>query len=151
MAPGLLAMLARPAELPSGAGTVEFQREQPAADGAARVAVYLAAYRDLDLGGLSLAFGWTDFGLAAQAPLRFVSAAAGAPALLDNRLPGTIAVAWLGGLRLRAGQRLLLGYVDLPAAGGQVSFPALYGVRANDRTTGRQVAIGAPRTAGTTQ
>jgi len=151
MAPGLLAMLARPAELPSGAGAVEFQREQPAADGAARVAVYLAAYRDVDLGGLSLAFGWSDSSLAAQAPLRFVSAAAGAPALLDNRLPGTIAAAWLGGLRLRAGQRLLLGFVDLPAAGGQVSFPVLHGVKANDRTTGRQVPIGAPQTGGTRQ
>jgi uncharacterized repeat protein (TIGR01451 family) len=156
MAPGLLAMLARPAELPSGAGAVEFQGEQSGEDGSARVAVYLAAYRDVDLGGLSLAFGWSDSGPAAQAPLRFVSGAAGAPALLDNRLPGTIAAAWLGGLRLRAGQRLLLGFVDLPAAGGQVSFPVLHGVKANDRATGRQVPIGVPesgvsRTGGTTQ
>jgi uncharacterized repeat protein (TIGR01451 family) len=151
MAPGLLAMLARPVEPPSGAGAVEFQREQSGEDGAARVAVYLAAYRDVDLGGLSLALGWTDSSLAAQAPLRFVSAAAGAPALLDNRLPGTIAAAWLGGLRLRAGQRLLLGFVDLPAAGGQVSFPVLHGVKANDRTTGRQVPIGVSRSGGTTQ
>jgi len=151
MAPGLAAMLARPAEPPSGAGAVEFQREQSGEDGAARVAVYLAAYRDVDLGGLSLAFGWSDSSLAAQAPLRFVSAAAGAPALLDNRLPGTIAAAWLDGLRLRAGQRLLLGFVDLPAAGGQVSLPVLYGVKANDRTTGRQVPIGVPRSGGTTR
>ena len=151
MAPGLAAMLARPAEPPSGAGAVEFQREQSGEDGAARVAVYLAAYRDVDLGGLSLAFGWSDSSLAAQAPLRFVSAAAGAPALLDNRLPGAIAAAWLGGLRLRAGQRLLLGFVDLPAAGGQVSLPVLYGVKANDRTTGRQVPIGVPRSGGTTR
>ena len=134
-----------------GAGAVEFQHEQSGEDGAARVAVDLAAYGDVDLGGLSLAFGWTDSSVAAQATLRFVSAAAGAPALLDNRLPGTLAVTWLGGLRLRAGQRLLLGFVDLPVAGRQVSFPVLHGVKANDRTTGRQVPVGAPRTAQTTQ
>ena len=151
MAPGLLAMLARPAELPSGAGAVEFQREQPAADGAARVAVYLSAHRDLDLGGLSLALGWTDSSPAAQATLRFIPAAAGAPALLDDGLPGAIAAAWLGRLQLRAGQRLLLGFVDLPAAGGQVSFPVLHGVKANDRTTGRQVPISVSRSGGTTQ
>jgi hypothetical protein len=145
MAPGLLAMLARPAELPSGAGAVEFQREQPAADGAARVAVYLAAYRDLDLGGLSLAFGWTDSSLAAQAPLGFVSAAAGAPALLDNRLPGTIAAAWLGGLRLRAGQRLLLGFVHISTSGQQVTLPVLYGAMANDRATGVRIPLELPR------
>jgi hypothetical protein len=151
MAPGVVAMLARPAELPSAAGAVEFQHEQPAEDGAERVGVYLSAYRNLDLGGLSLALGWTDSSLAAQATLRFISATAGAPALLDNQLPGTIAAAWLGGLQLRAGQRLLLGFVDLPAAGQPVALPLLYGVKANDRETGRQVPIGAPRSGGTMQ
>jgi len=151
MAPGLAAMLARPSELPLGAGAVEFQHERPAEDGAERVAVYLSAYRDLDLGGLSLALGWTDSSPAAQATLRFIPAAAGAPALLDNGLPGTIAAAWLGGLRLRAGQRLLLGFVDLPAAGQPVALPLLYGVKANDRETGRQVPIGGPRSGGTTR
>jgi sugar lactone lactonase YvrE len=156
LAPGLAAMLARPADVPLGAGAVEFQREPPAEDGAERVAVYLSAYQNLDLGGLSLALGWTDSSPAAQATLRFISATAGAPALLDNRLPGTIAVAWLGGLQLRAGQRLLLGFVDVPAAGqrarfGRATLPALHGVMANDGKTGRQVLIGAPRTGGTTQ
>jgi len=151
LAPGLLTMLARPADVPFGAGAVEFQRERPAEDGAERVAVYLSAYQNLDLGGLSLALGWTDSSPAAQATLHFIPAAAGAPALLDNQLPGTIAAAWLGGLRLRAGQRLLLGFVDLPPAGGQVSFPVLHGVKANDRTTGRQVEIGVSRSGGTTQ
>jgi len=145
MAPGLVAMLARPSEVPLGAGAVEFQRQQPAEDGAERVAVYLSAYRDLDLGGLSLALGWTDSSAAAQAPLRFVSATAGAPALLDNQLPGAIAAAWLGGLQLRAGQRLLLGFVHISTSGQQVTLPVLYGAMANDRATGARIPLELPR------
>jgi hypothetical protein len=51
------------------------------------------------------------------------------PTLIDAGVPGMLAIAWLYGITIPRGSRLLLGWVQLPASG---SPPALvfYGVDA---------------------
>jgi len=91
------------------AGRLQFGSPMTAEGGAVRVPVYLQAARDLELAGLSVAFSALGSG-----SLRFVNGETKAPTLVDAELPGVLAVAWLEGLQMAAGQRLLLGYVVAP-------------------------------------
>ena len=73
-----------------------------------RVPVYLQAGRDLVR--TAVTFGLGD----QQSPLHFVNAAPAAPSLMQDSQPGAVALAWLDGLSVGAGERLLLGYVTGP-------------------------------------
>jgi hypothetical protein len=127
--------MALPAES-AAAGNLEFGPPEPAG-----IPVYLWAVRELNLSALSFSLGWT--GAAARGKLRFVAADVGAPSLLDDALAGTLAMAWLDGMQLAAGQRLLLGFIDPADAAGALP-PAFYGVKANDRQTGAAVRLATP-------
>ena len=98
----------------------------PLVDGARPL--YLLASRDLDLSGFSLGLGIGD------QPILFTSSGAPAPMIVDNDLPGMLAVAWLDGLTLEARQPLFLGYV---AAGPGT--PQLFGAIGNQRADGKPV------------
>jgi len=94
-----------------------------------RVPLFLQLAGASNLAGLSLAVGMSDG--QAGAHLRFVPAdGVPAPSLIDDRLPGVLALAWLDGLRLPGSRRVLLGYVEVPAvpAGDSLRF---YGASAN--------------------
>jgi hypothetical protein len=91
-----------------------------------RTAIYLRATSGLSLIGLSFSVG-------TEGAVRFTPAAL-VPSLTDTELPGILAVAWLEGLDLKAGGRILLGSLDNK---GPLHF---FGVSANDRN-GRTVAI----------
>jgi hypothetical protein len=74
--------------------------------------------------------------------LRFVTTAETPPSLAQDTQPGVVAAAWLEGLSLRAGERLLLGYVVGPA-GGLANLKA-YGISACGLDDNREVRLGAP-------
>jgi uncharacterized repeat protein (TIGR01451 family) len=122
--------MALPAES-AAVGNLEFGPPEPAG-----IPLYLRADRELNLSALSFSLGWAG----ARGKLRFVAADVGAPSLLDDALPGTLAMAWLDGMQLAAGGRLLLGLIDPPGAAGELP-PAFYGVKANDRQTGAAVPL----------
>ncbi|HUB82260.1 MAG TPA: hypothetical protein VMB03_25865 [Bryobacteraceae bacterium] len=85
---------------------------QGAGTGQDRVPIYLESRVDLSHFGLS--FGLGD----RQSRLQFQAAAGVAPTLVQDGtsgLTGAIAAAWLNGLEVRAGQRMLLGYVVGPS------------------------------------
>jgi len=136
-APGMAAMR-RPSLGQAGNLRLDFG-EARAEAGRALVPVYLTAAARLDLMGLSLALGLPGGG---GAPLVWLAGEAGAPTLTDNGLPGTLALSWLGGLRLQAGQRVLLGYAEVPggAPAGALQF---IGAIANS-ADGRPLAVGLP-------
>jgi len=133
MAPGLAAMK-RPSLGQTGNLRLEFG-EARAEAGRALVPVYLTAAARLELRGLSLALALPGGG----APLAWLPGEAGAPTLTDSGLPGTLALAWLGGLRLQAGQRVLLGYAEM-TGGAQASALKFIGAIANS-ADGRPLAV----------
>jgi hypothetical protein len=136
LAPGLVAMR-RPS--PGQAGNLRLEFGEARADaGRVLVPVYLTAAARLDLVGLSLALGLPGGG----APLAWLPGEAGAPTLTDDGLPGTLALSWLGGLRLQAGQRVLLGYAEM-TAGAPASALQFIGAIANS-ADGRPLAVGLP-------
>jgi photosystem II stability/assembly factor-like uncharacterized protein len=73
-----------------------------------RVAVYLEAVSDLSRVAVTLAAG------DGRSKLRFEPAAGAEPTLVQDSSAGVIAAAWLDGLSVRAGGRLLLGYIEGP-------------------------------------
>ncbi len=86
---------------------------QAAPGGAFRVPVYWRSTSEQDLAGFS--FG---LGVAGEAtPLRFVPGEIAAPTVTDGNLTGSLSAAWLEGLKLPAGRRILLGYVEIPTGG----------------------------------
>jgi sugar lactone lactonase YvrE len=104
-----------------------------------RVPLYLRARREPVLAGLSLALGLEREG---TERLRFVSAESGAPSLVDEGLPGRLAVAWLARLPLNADGPTLLGWVEIAGwrDGQPVSAPLrIYGldvsIQVDDSTT----------------
>jgi hypothetical protein len=143
-APGLEALglvAPEPAEVPEreAAGRLLLGGPELAA-GFYRVPVYLEADRDLALMGLAWSVGLRD--RTAPVALSFGAGDLGKPAVVDTGEPGTLAVAHLEDLMLAAGQRLLLGYVQVPAAADGTA-PALevYGAQANTQGTGESVPL----------
>jgi hypothetical protein len=102
--------------------------------------VYLTAGRGLFRVAVTFALG------DARAPLRFVATAATPPSLAQDSQPGVVAVAWLEGLSIRAGARLLLGYVAGPA--GALANLKAYGISASGLDDNREVRLDASRIGG---
>jgi hypothetical protein len=103
------------------AGRLQLGSPEPVEGGAVRVPVYLQAARDLELAGLSVAFSGFGDGQTA----RFVAGEAGAPSLVDAAVSGMLAVAWLDGITIPRGIRLLLGWVEFTSRAGAVSLPPI--------------------------
>ena len=138
-APGMVAM-GRPSLGQAGNLRLEFG-EARADAGRGVVPIYLVGAARLELMGLSLALGLPGGG---GAPLAWLAGDAGAPTLTDHGLPGTLALSWLGGLRLQAGQRVLLGYAEITGAPTDAArLLRFFGAIANS-ADGRPLAVGLP-------
>lgn len=109
-------------------GTLRFGPAEPAANGGQRVPVSLLVTRDVPRVAVALGVGDQ------QSQLHFVSAGV-APSLVQDSQVGVLALGWLDGLSIRAGENLLLGYVTGPA--GYAANLKVFGVSAaglNDST-----------------
>jgi len=100
------------------------------------MAVYLDA-RD-DLPRFAFTFGFGD----GRSQLAFTASPGAAPSLAQDTQPGAIAAAWLNGLSLPSGGRLLLGYVSGP--GGALSQSSVYGLSASNLENNQPVRIEGP-------
>jgi len=112
-------------ERPASAGAVEATLAMGPAEATAdgeRVPVYLEARSNLARVAVTFALGDE------VSQLRFVASPATPPSLAEDNQRGAVAVAWFDGLSVRAGARLLLGYVSGPA--GVSSKLRLYGMSA---------------------
>jgi hypothetical protein len=98
-----------------------------------RVPVYLQATRDL--ARLAVAFSLGD----QQSQLRFEAAPGIAPSLVQDSQTGLVAAAWLGGLNVPAGERLLLGYVVGPS--GSAGNLKIFGASATGLNDNREVGL----------
>jgi len=98
-----------------------------------RVSVRLKAERDLVRVAVTFALGDQ------RSDLRFVASVETPPSLAQDSQPGVVAVAWLGGLSIRAGERLLLGYVAGPA--GALANLKVYGLSASGLDDNREVRL----------
>ena len=96
---------------PEAAELLELGAPEPSPSGNARVPIYLVTHGSLQLAGLALSIGVEGDGNSAQ--LRFTPGVAGAPTLVDTGVPGVVSAAWLEPLVVQAGQRLLLGLVEI--------------------------------------
>jgi hypothetical protein len=119
--PELVAQAFQPVLPGEPAGRLQFGSPQAAEGGAVRIPVYLEAARDLELAGLSVAFSGFGDGQTA----RFVAGEAGTPSLVDTGVPGVLAIAWLDGITIPRGSRLLLGWVEFTSRAGAVSLPPI--------------------------
>jgi hypothetical protein len=125
----------RPAEVTA---TLVLGAAEGAGTGQDRVPVYVQGGRDLNQ--LAVGFSIGD----EQSQLRFVSADT-APSLLQEAQRGVISAAWMGGLNVRAGQRVLLGYVVGPT--GSAANLKVFGVSAAGLNDNQEVGFdvsGAP-------
>jgi hypothetical protein len=98
-----------------------------------RVPVYLQAGRDLVR--VALTFGLGD----QKSQLRFEAAPGTVPSMLQDGQPGYVVAAWLEGLNVNAGQRLLLGYIVGPS--GWAENLKVFGVSASGLTDNRLVGL----------
>jgi hypothetical protein len=112
-------------------------------EGAERIPVYLEARQDLVRVAVAFALGDQ------RSQLRFVPTAERPPTLAQDNQPGVVAVAWLEGLSVRAGERLLLGYVAGPA--GASANLKVYGISASGLADNREVRLDAPAAGGLQQ
>jgi hypothetical protein len=104
-----------------------------------RVPVYLRAGRDLVR--VAVTFGLGD----QQSRLRFEAVPGLAPSLVEDGQSGVVAAAWLEGLNVSAGQRLLLGYIVGPS--GSAANLKVFGASASGRNDNQEVGLdvsGAP-------
>jgi hypothetical protein len=101
-----------------------------------RIPVYLEATRDLSQIALTLALGDQ------RSQLHFVAAPDTPPSLARDGQVGVVALAWLEGVTLRAGERRLLGYVTGPA--GALTGLRLYGSSARGLHDNREVRVALP-------
>jgi hypothetical protein len=99
----------QPVSRPPLGGTLVLGTAEPSGNGQVRVPVYLQGGRDLPR--LAFTFGLGDL----QSQLQFQAASEITPTLVVDNVKGVIVAAWLGGIDVRAGQRVLLGYVVAPA------------------------------------
>jgi hypothetical protein len=114
-------------------GTIVLGPSQGAGAGQDRVPIYLRAGREL--ARLGVAFSLGD----GQSQFRFEPAPGIDPSIMQDSQPGFIAGAWVGGLDVRAGQQLLLGYVVGPA--GSAANLKVYGVSASGLNDFREVGL----------
>jgi hypothetical protein len=105
-----------------------------------RVPVYLEAGRDLVRVAVTFALGDQ------RSQLRFAPTADTPPSLAQDSQLGVVAVAWLEGVSVRAGERLLLGYVVGPT--GASANLKVYGVSASGLDDNREVRLDARTPAG---
>ncbi len=100
------------------------------------IPVYLEAGRDLVRVAVTFALGDQ------RSQLSFVSTAQTPPSLVQDSQLGVVAVAWLNGVSVPAGGRLLLGYVAGPAV--VLANLKVYGVSASGLDDNREVRLDAP-------
>ena len=131
---------ARPAIRTAAAGAVGLGPVERQADGSERAPVYLSAAEALTR--VAVTFGLGD----QQSQLRFTAAAGFEPSLVQDSQLGVVAAAWLDGITVPAGDRLLLGYVTGPA--GALANVQFYGVSASGLDDNREVRLEAATTAG---
>ena len=112
-------------------------------NGEERVPVYLAAVTDLV--HVAVTFGLGD----ERSQLRFVPTAETPPSLAQDGQLGAVAAAWLEGVTVRVGERLLLGYVTGPT--GMSANLRVFGVSASGLDDNREVRLDAPTAGGLRQ
>jgi hypothetical protein len=112
-------------------GTLQFGPPEPAGGGQ-RVPVSLLVTRDVPRMALTLGVGDQ------QSQLHFVSAGV-APSLAQDSQVGVLALGWLDGLNVRAGESLLLGYVTGPA--GYAANLKVFGVSAAGLNGGNELGV----------
>jgi hypothetical protein len=105
-----------------------------------RVPVLLKAERDLARVAVTFALGDQ------RSNLRFVATAETPPSLAQDGQPGVVAVVWVEGLSVPAGEQLLLGYVAGPA--GALASLKVYGLSASGLDDDREVRLDAAGTRG---
>jgi hypothetical protein len=108
-----------------------------------RVPVYLEARNGLVRVAVTFALGDQ------RSQLRFAPTAETPPSLAQESQLGVVAVAWFAGVNVRAGERLLLGYVAGPT--GASANLRVYGTSASGLDDNREVRLDAPATAGLRQ
>jgi sugar lactone lactonase YvrE len=121
-------------------GALVMGRPERAGEGEERIPVYLEAKQDLVQ--VAVTFGLGD----QQSQLRFVPTAETPPSMVEDSQLGAVAAAWLNGVSVRAGERLLLGYVSGPA--GVLANLNVYAVSASRLADNREVRLDAPAAAG---
>jgi len=125
------AAAARPHTPPRG--SLSIGRPEAYGAGEERAAIYLQASAALQRIAVTFALG------DGKSPLRFQPAPDAGPSLAQDTQPGVVAAAWLNGLSLPAGQRLLLGYITGPA--GSLGNLTVYGLSAAGVDDGRETPL----------
>lgn len=121
-------------------GTLALGDPEKPGEAEERVPVYLEAGRDLVRVAVTFALGDQ------RSQLRFVATADTPPSLVQDSQLGVVAVAWLEGVSVRTGERLLLGYVVGPT--GVSANLKVYGASAVGSDDNREVRLAAPTTVG---
>jgi uncharacterized repeat protein (TIGR01451 family) len=126
---------------PGGAaqGALALGSAERGSGGTERIPVYLEARQDLAQVAVTFALGDQ------RSQLRFVAGAA-APSLTQDSQLGVVAAAWLDGVSVRAGERLLLGFVEGPT--GVSANLRVYGASASGVGDNREVRLDTPGKAG---
>jgi trimeric autotransporter adhesin len=122
-------------------GSLVLGGAEPGANGMERAPIYLQAAETLD--EIAVSFGLGDL----RSELRFVAAPGLKPSLLEDNQTGAIAAAWLNGISVPAGGRVLLGYVTGEA--GTLRNLNVYGVSASGLQDHREVQLEKPEKPGT--
>jgi uncharacterized repeat protein (TIGR01451 family) len=117
-------------------GSLALGRPEKAGEAEERVPVYLLAVGDLLHVAVTFALGDQRSGL------RFAPAAV-EPSLTQDSQSGVVAAAWLNGVSVRAGERLLLGYVTGPT--GAAANLKVYGASASGLDDNREVRLDTQR------
>jgi hypothetical protein len=117
-----------------------FGQSQRIGDAEERLPIYLES--DQDLVRIAVTFGLGD----QRSELRFVSTAEMPPSLAQDSQLGVVAAAWLDGVNVRAGERLLLGYVVGPP--GSLANLRVYGASASGLDDNHEVRLVAPTAGG---
>jgi hypothetical protein len=98
-----------------------------------RVPVYLSATANLD--GVAVTFAAGD----GHSQLRFVASPQTPPSLANDSQLGVVAAIWANGVTVKAGSRLLLGYVEAPS--GAAPSLTVYGASGSGVSDNREVRL----------
>ena len=118
------------------AGEIVLGDAEPSGPGEEREPVYLYARQDLVRAAVTVGIGNL------QSQLHFVPAPGLQPSMSQEGELGALAVAWLDGVNVRAGDRLLLGYVAGPA--GSSTHWIVFGASASTLDDNRALRLGPP-------